>query len=428
MTDARALFRPAAVAAAASEASADEPLRIVAPRMWIAGLGLVGLIVVAILWSAVFPIPITVSGRGILLAPGGVVDVSADAPGQIRDLLVQPGDMVRRGQIIARIEQPEIGLKLSLAEGELIAARRLLAELRGIQGADTSAQGDYRSQRSAALAGKIAALREQQVMLAERAKVMEGLARRGLITRERLVDSNLSLVNIDSQLADAESERAQLSTQARTSRSDRERELFEATRRADDAQRNVAALREQLSRTTALRSAFAGRAVEIKANVGQSVTPGTSIMTVERVAGAAGQLPDAILYVSASDGKKLKPGMAVEVSPSTSRKEEDGTLIGRVVRVSDAPASSAGMIRRLQNDQLVQSFTQSFGLPFEVEVALQEDPAAPGRPRWSTGRQPAASIDSGTLADARFTLRRMPLLALAIPALKYRDGAAASPK
>lgn len=426
MSEPARLFRAAAVEAAAGETLFDDALRIIRPRLWIAAVSLAALVVTAIGWSAIFRIPITVAGRGILLAAGGVADVSADGGGAVRAVLVEPGDRVAAGQIIAALEQPDVRLKLAVAEGELADARRLLSTIGAIQGRDSSASEAFRRARATSLTEKIEALTAQRKSLAERQTVMRSLADRGLITRERLLDAEISVVNIDGQIADARDERAQMASQAETREADREREQIETLRRVGEAERNVSALREQLARTGAIRTPFSGRVVEVKANVGQSVQAGTPMVTVERTAAGGRQsaMPIAVVYVSTADGKKLKPGMRAEISPSTSRREEDGYLIGRIEHIGASPASSAGMIRRLQNDQLVQSFVQSVGAPFEVMVVLEPDPAHPGQPLWSSDRPGRAGISSGALMDARFTVRRTRLLALAIPALQDRPGGA----
>ncbi|MES2562728.1 MAG: flagellar filament capping protein FliD, partial [Pseudomonadota bacterium] len=64
-------------------------------------------------------------------------------------------------------------------------------------------------------------------------------------------------------------------------------------------------------------------------------------------------------------GKRLAEGHRVEVSPSSTRREEHGFVHGRVIRVAHVPASSAGLLRTLQNDQLVRSFTTDLGTETE---------------------------------------------------------------
>jgi len=175
---------------------------------------------------------------------------------------------------------------------------------------------------------------------------------------------------------------------------------------------------------------FSGIVVEAKVNPGQVVSRGMPLLTVERDPEGGRGAPVAILYVSAEDGKRLQPGLAVEVSPSSTRREEHGFVHGRITRVAQAPASSAGLLRTLQNDQLVRNFTATLGALFEVEVALEADPATRSGLRWSTRSGPPFGIESGTLVGAEVTVRSVRLIGLAFPALRRgltREAAAALP-
>ena len=135
--------------------------------------------------------------------------------------------------------------------------------------------------------------------------------------------------------------------------------------------------------------------------------------------GRAARAPSlvAVLYVPPRDGKKLRPGMAVEVTPATVQREEHGFVLGRVRRIAEFPSSTAGMTRTLQNDQLVRTLAGD-GAPYEVEVALEADAAAASGLRWSSGRGPAFAVNSGTMCEARVTVRQVRLLGLAIPAFQ----------
>ena len=108
----------------------------------------------------------------------------------------------------------------------------------------------------------------------------------------------------------------------------------------------------------------------------------------------------------------------MEVSPSTTRREEDGFLRGRVEWVADSAASTAGLLRTLQNDQLAQGFTKSLGTPFEVRIRLLADPAGPQGLAWSSGRGPGFAVTGGTMVQVAVTVRRVRLIALAVPALR----------
>lgn len=423
-----ALFRPQAVAAAARGNIHDDALRVMRPRLWGSGAILVAVLAGAVAWSAVFAVPVTVVGQGIVLSAGRVIDVVADAAGQVHELNVRPGDEVTAGLTVARISQPDLRLQLSVARGELADAERFQAELAAFQQRDAARRSALREARSTSLAGRLAALEEQRKALLEQQAGLDMLFRKGTTTRDRLIAARDVVLAVDSQIAGARDEQAAIATEAGLKATEDERAMLDAQRQVAEARRQVAGLEEQLERRSAVVSPFAGHVVEAKANVGQMVEPGTAILAVERASWAAAHggapgggpagLPVVIAYVKAADGKKVAPGMPVEVSPSTTRREQDGFIRGRVLHVAEIPATSAGMMRTLQNDRLVQAFVESLSTPFEIGVALEADPSDPARPLWSgAGREPPRLV-SGTLADVRVTIGRTTLLALAIPALK----------
>ncbi|GAB4170694.1 MAG: hypothetical protein OHK0024_06760 [Thalassobaculales bacterium] len=431
VTDATPSFRRQALAGLASASVDRDALRVMRPRLWGAGLLAVAVVLGTLAWSAVFTVPVSVTGRGILLSARGVADVVADAPGQIHELLARPGDAVTPGMVIARIDQPELRLLLSIARGELDDARRFHDDLIAFQQRDGAARTAAREARFVSLSGRLAALRDRRMALIEQRDGIERLAARGTMTRERAIAAAEAVLAVDGQIANARDEIAVLQSEAVIKATEDEQARLDAARRVAEAERKVTALDDRQNWMTAIRSPFAGRVIEAKANVGQVVQPGTAILTVERTpnrtpAGAvdanAPQVPIVVAYVRAADGKKLSAGMPVEVSPSTTRREEHGFLRGRVTDVGEVPASSEGMTRTLQNDRLVQTFIAELGTPFAVTVALDTDPAEPARPLWSSSRTEPPALATGTLADVRITVHTTPLLALAFPALAALPG------
>lgn len=415
------LFRPEAVAEAAEPDRHDEALRVMRPWSWAAGAVLLALAAVGLIWSALVDVPVKVQGRGILLPPGGVVDIVADTDGRIDRLLARPGDQVEAGHPVAVVDQSEVRLQLSLAEAQAADAQRQLRELRAFHAREEAAADAFRVARDAALVQNLRLLEERLAMMREREEVLRGLSQQNLVNRDRFLFSRVEVFQVREQIAAARNEREQLVLDQHLKRTQRERETLEAERRADETARQAEALRERLARLGAVLAPYSGRVVEAKVNEGQVVGRGTPLLTIERDPEGGRGAPVALLYVTAQDGKRLAEGMVVEVSPSSTRREEHGFIHGRVTRVAEVPASSAGLLRTLQNDQLVQSFTTALGgTPFEVEVALQRDPATRSGLRWSTGSGPDFTIESGTLADGEFTVRQVRLIGLAFPALRSR--------
>lgn len=433
MVGANPMFRPQAVASLAAGNDHSDALRVMRLRLWGVGLFLVAVVVGAVVWSAVFTVPVSVNGQGIVLSVGRVIDVVAEATGQIRELTVGAGDAVDVGMVVARVEQPELRLELVEAHGEFDDADDFRDELVRFQEREAAQEGAMRTARLASLAERVAALRNQSATLLDQRAGIDRLVERGTLTRDRLIDVSTAVLAVNSELADTKDEIAVLEAAAVIKAADNERARLEAGRRVTDARRAVTTLEQRIERRGAVRSPFKGRVVEAKANIGQMVQPGTPVLAVERAPqpvpngrGEGGVPPPLVVaYVTAADGKKIVEGMAVEISPLTAPREEYGFIWGRVTHVAEAPASTVGMIRTLQNDRLVEAFVRRLGAPFEITIAPDRDPVDPERPLWSSARGATApAVASGTLADVRVTVRSTPLLTLVFPILnRLRDGA-----
>jgi HlyD family secretion protein len=411
------LFRPEAVASATSVTTVDDALEVVQPPLMILWSVLGTLTLGLIGWSAVTNVPVKVNGQGILLSAGGLTDVVSDTEGRVVEFVVRPGDMVAAGSIVAVVDQAELRLQLAAAEGELRDAEAARSELRRFQQRELEADRAWRAARDEGLAQSLRAAQERLRLLSEREAVVRDLADRSLATRDRAIGARIELFGVRDQIEALQNERRVLEMDAMTRQTQRERDLLSADQRVATAERQVTTLEERIRRMGAVRSPFDGRAVEMKANIGQVVHRGGALLTLVRsdAAAEAGPLVG-LVYVGAQDGKKLQPGMRVDLSPATAPSQEYGFLRGRVTRVADTPASSAGMLRTLQNDALVAEFQRSQRTLFEVNIELERD--ARGRPVWSGGSGPAFSIEGGTPTAMQATVRNVRMIALGLPALQ----------
>lgn len=162
---------------------------------------------------------------------------------------------------------------------------------------------------------------------------------------------------------------------------------------------------------------YSGHILEIKINEGDLVERGTPVLSVELLTAGGRQDLDAIIYVPPTEGKKIKPGMDVQISPSTVKREEFGVMLGKVASVGEFPATYQGMFRLLGSDELVQALSAG-GAPIEVHVELTPDEETVSGYKWSSPQGPPTRIDSGTLCTARITLREQRPLSLVLPVLR----------
>jgi len=423
---AESIFRNAALERLSTPEQLDRLVRVSRPVGWMALLAFFAACVLALIWSALVALPIRVAAQGMLVAPEGVVEVMTASRGRVAALLVQPGERVKVGQVVARLDQPEIAQELELARLEQAEFEEKHSALARLTGRDSRARGDADTGRRSANRQAIAFKKQHIAWLEEKVQQERDMESQGFISRQRAIASQIELNTARTELAALENEPSQLEAQAHSSAMERQRSLVEAETRRNAAQRKVAELQARLARQVAITSPYAGEVAELKVNRGELVEAGESLFSVQRGDGAAATLM-AVVYVAPEEGKRLVPGMAVQVSPSTVKREEYGFILGRVSRVASVPATSEGMMRVLKNRVLADKLAGT-GAPFEVWIELERDPGAVSGLRWSSFNPlllknralagPAQAISSNTLCQVQVTVREQRLITFLVPGLE----------
>lgn len=103
------LFREEALKRLGSQERFDQRQRIVRPAEWLALLVLGGIVAGATAWAIAGRIPVTVSGRGLLVVGAECRTVVAAGDGLLASLTVRAGDRVRRGQVVATLDRSGLG-------------------------------------------------------------------------------------------------------------------------------------------------------------------------------------------------------------------------------------------------------------------------------------------------------------------------------
>ncbi len=423
---AESIFRNAALERLSTPEQLDRLVRVSRPVGWVALLAFFAVCVLALVWSTLVALPVRVAAQGMLVAPEGVVEVMTASRGRVVALLVQPGERVKVGQVVARLDQPEIAQELELARLEQAEFEEKHTALARLIGRDSRARGEADTGQRSANRQAIAFKRQHIAWLEQKVQQERDMETQGFISRQRAIASQIELNAARSELATLENEPNQLEAQAHSSTMERQRSLLEAETRRNAAQRKVAELQARLARQVVITSPYAGEVAELKVNRGELVEAGVSLFSVQRGDGAAVTLM-AVVFVAPEEGKRLAPGMSVQVSPSTVKREEYGFIQGHVSRVASVPATPEGMMRVLKNRVLADRLAGS-GAPFEVWIELERDPNAASGLRWSSFHPlllknrsqagPAQTISSNTLCQAQVTVREQRLITFLIPGLE----------
>jgi len=412
------MFRPEALARLSSPEQLDQLMRTTHPRAWLVLAALCTLIGTGLAWSIFGSVSTTVPAMGILIKTGGLIDVSALGSGQITVIYVETGQHVQRGEIVARIAQPDLQQEIEKARAKLEEMRKQHQRVLALGSADEKLKESYAAQERESMRASMSGARRRLEWLREREIQQQQLFKSGIETKSALEATRDQIRSATLQIEQGATGLRGLEVGTAASAGQQEREILASELRMNELEREINVMVERLEATSRVVAPHGGRVLEVRAKEGDVVGPGRSILSVEP-AGSESSGLEALLYVSLAQGKTVRPGMRVQVSPDSVNKQEHGVMVAIVTSVSDFPATEDGMRRVLGNDLLVRNLLASVGLaPIAVEAELVPNSRTPTGYRWSSGEGPPLLLGPGTPCSATIAVERVRPVTKAIPALK----------
>jgi len=413
------LFRQAALDKISNPDQLDRVLSVVRPLHGVGIFIAAALVVGGFLWSILSTAPVSVKGQGILLSADGVAVVSSLSEGSIERILVESGATVAAGQTVALLRRSASLDALTAKRAELDGARNLLQLRQSDYDNHLRMQGELLDTKRKALTEHLDKLQAQLAVQQERHRNLQALLSKGFTTSSRLNEARTQLSDLENRIAELNNERIELQVRQRSEEAQKSQEIHEARLRVQALERELSNMERDYDRRRSLTAPADATVVELNADAGDMVSAGQVIMRLLPT-DSSGQRSAlrAIVFVPNQDGKKIKPGMAAHIMPSTAKLQKDGFIRGRVLSVAHIPSSREGIMRRLKNATLVDSMLSN-GAPFEVELELEADPASPSGYRWSSGKGPDMAIDVGTITGADMVVERRRVISLALPAFDY---------
>ena len=147
-------------------------------------------------------------------------------------------------------------------------------------------------------------------------------------------------------------------------------------------------------RTVELVSAIDGEIASVAVRVGSYVTAGQVVAVVEPQGGEL----EAVLFVSAVEGRRISPGMRVYVEPSTAPASQYGTIVGTVSSVSNLTITKDQLDLTLGRNNTLTDALLARGPGLAVGVDLEPADTATGY-RWTAGSGPDFEITGATLFE-----------------------------
>jgi HlyD family secretion protein len=431
------LFRKVALERLSSPEQLDQLIRVTTPRAWFNLLALGLILLAAVAWGIWGSIPDKVSGQGILINSGGVYNIVHSSAGQITDIRVRPGDKVKRGEVVARIDQLELVDQINQLKSRLKKMKDLREARSGSDIKElppdlyqlASSIESARTNKALAGASYSQDLNEIQLGL-DQAKVqadnqrtyinkIELLYEQNAISENDLINAKKDLTIYELNVRNNTTALSALENYYREeiNKAQKELQLLESQLEAQifQTEADINKIQNDLDTKSAVISQMEGRVLELNVNNGDMVQPGMQLFSLERQGGNVKM--EVVMYVPAEVGKKIVPGMEAQLSPTTVKKEEYGYMLGRVISVSEYPTTIRSMALTLGSEELAAQLAGQ-SAPLLINIDLITDEKTLSGYKWSSQSGPPLKINSGTLCTGSITIREQRPVQMVIPSLK----------
>jgi HlyD family secretion protein len=421
----------------------DTLVRVTTVPGWIYLTTLLAVCTTAVLFTVVYQVPTKVNGEGILLINKDRLSlVRARAIGRLIELRVKLGDRVSSGDIIGRISQDDLADSIREAESKLNDMRREDRDL-------TEFEDRERQRKEDAVAGVKKAVLQAQDNSLDKLKIAERIVISTNRLRDQrnlgdidLLDARKKYHEIRDDIYKGRSRLAELELELTSAEIARHRLQLDRRLKIHQLETKLVLDHEKLKRNSQIVSPSTGEVAQVLSVRGELVHEGAPVVllhyTPKEEVGTedAGAAYESIVFVPAGEGKKINVNQRVELSPATVKREEYGFIWGKVVAVSELPATKRAMGAALEHPELVDSFLQRYapGAVLRVHIKLDEAPPPAktaekaGLERhndfvWSSSSGPRQYVKTGTMCQAAVVVDRRRLVSLILPWTKVLVGA-----
>jgi multidrug resistance efflux pump len=111
-------------------------------------------------------------------------------------------------------------------------------------------------------------------------------------------------------------------------------------------------------------------------------------------------------FASYNEGKKLKKGMSVQISPHFAPREEYGYMEGVITRIANIPSTRGDTIKRF-GGFISEKDLDEHDSNIEVKITIFADSGPKSHLKWSNQKGEALEIDAGTKCNIAVLINRI---------------------
>ena len=471
------IFRLEALARLSSPERLDRLMQVVSPRDWLPLGGLAVFAVLGVLWSVFGNIPITVTGKGVLINPRRMVQFQSPISGQLQSLKIRDGQCVKKDDILGIIDPSDkkqqlqqqrdrlAQLQQQVQNTTLLRQQRTQLETEAIITERTSLKQRLQdtqkltprikdeglnsiSQQRRSLQQRLKDAEELTPILQQRLAKQRELQKQGAISEEQILQAEQEYRQSRQQISEIQAQLQQLRLQETelqqkylenlnsitqlkaelekldTSSKQLEQDNLEATNteknQIQEVQQAIARLEKEVADNSKIKSPHNGCIVEITATVGQYLNPGSRLGTFQ-TAGKASEMMS-VTYFAVEDGKKIRPRMQILITPDTVKRTRFGGIVGEITGVSPFPVTSEGATSVVGNPEVVQKLMGEEGGKIEAIAQLKLDSKTFSGYKWSSSDGPQLEISPGTTTTVRVIVEERAPITWVLPILREWSG------
>ena len=412
------LFRESALQKLSSPEQLDKAITIIPLFGWIVLVALGILFFVIFIWSLKGSIPEKVKGAGILINAEGLQAITYTSGGVVKDVFVENGDEVLKGQTIARIERQDLleQIQVTTQKLENLQENYDKASLASKKNDATSERIRLKSEQD--LRSQIASMDSLVADAEKKERNAKDLYISGIIAEIEYMKTRNELFSLQRQKQDLERQLLNIGLENDKNKINTDKQNTSLEQQISETKKQLEILQENYQKATIITSTDHGIVYEVSIARGSYVSPGSTVVLLEPIS-RAGTTLLASVFFPATDGKKIKTGMNIEISPNSIKQEEYGFIRGIVIDVSTYPVSPQYLQSTFKNSTIAQNFAKMEN-PIEVKVRLIPDTSTKTGYKWSSSKGPATELETGELCSASVVVKDQKPIQLVIPKIKKK--------
>ena len=412
------LFREEALERLKSPEQLDRRISLIPQGMRLMLVSASVIIAAALVWAVFGSVPERALGQGVLLADReGNFAVSTVSPGLVLDVVVKPGDHVQAGAEIASIEQRLLSAEIKHAILEVERLEANLAKLKAANATQIRHSEEMTNRQMAAVDGQMTANTVRRDRLRELVEGYESLRSRGMMAQAEVIGRQEQYDQTALDLANGSARKVEIEAALQKKRDDLDDIERQKQGEIDLKKSELEELHVKMAVGSVVKAPISGVVQEVRVGRGNVTTSGEVIATIGPTQAENAEADEMMVVLTGPRRKRVAVGMEARIVPDGTKREEYGSMRGRVTYVSGSEVSNEHVEQILHNAQLTKRLIGD-GSALIARVELVPSKTNPSGFAWWSGSGPPYRITPGSVASLDIIINQVRPISLVLPALR----------